>query len=245
MQVKDNFAGQILALWDFKEDPHPISHSCGSHQHHPGHPMHVVSEQHNSSNNTSSASSTTRLVRLEGHRENAGSVLGLAALPLSHTDSHTFHVDDTLADNFEPSLSTVQLDSFFQLVVLMLQSGQFCQFCRNPSALTTSVRLKRGKSKSLSFLLVLHYNYTYYKLKSQIQRIYAVQIKMPGCPSSWLANRASGTLSGHHHLSLRRCWSLNIVDTKHPPHSCQFIVKPSSCDIAGNHLICPPIASES
>ena len=46
-------------------------------------------------------------MRLEGHRENAGSVLGLAALPLSHTDSHTFHVDDTLADNFEPSLSTV------------------------------------------------------------------------------------------------------------------------------------------
>ena len=132
-----------------------------------------------------------------------------------------------------------QLDSFSSSPVV--QSGQFCQFCRNPSALTTSVRLKRGKSQSLSYLLVLHYNY---KLKSQIQRIYAVQIKMPGCPSSWLANRASGTLSGHHHLSLRRCWSLNIVDTKHPPHSCQFIVKPSSCDIAGNHLICPPIASE-
>ena len=110
---------QILALWDLtlKEDPHPISHSCGSHQHHPGHPMHVVSEQHNSSNNTSSASSTTRLVRLEGHRENAGSVLGLAALPLSHTSSHTFHVDDTLADNFEPSLSTVHSATglFFQL----------------------------------------------------------------------------------------------------------------------------------
>ena len=148
---------QILALWDLtlKEDPHPISHSCGSHQHHPGHPMHVVSEQHNSSNNTSSASSTTRLVRLEGHRENAGSVLGLAALPLSHTGSHTFHVDDTLADNFEPPLSTVHSATglFFQLpsspVVLMLQSGQFCQFCRNPSALTTSVRLKRGKSQSL------------------------------------------------------------------------------------------------
>ena len=212
--------------------------------------MHVVSEQHNSSNNTSSASSTTRLVRLEGHRENAGSVLGLAALPLSHTDSHTFHVDDTLADNFEPSLSTVQLDSFFQLVVLMLQSGQFCQFCRNPSALTTSVRLKRGKSQSLIGWL-LHHAALHYDLLHTVTiqisntKIYVVQIKMPGCPSSWLANRASGTLSGHHHLSLRRCWSLNIVDTKHPPHSCQFIVKPSSCDIAGNHLICPPIASES
>ena len=143
-----------------------------------------------------------------------------------------------------------QLDSFSSSpVVLMLQSGQFCQFCRNPSALTTSVRLKRGKSQSLIGWL-LHHAALHYDLLHTVTiqisntKIYVVQIKMPGCPSSWLANRASGTLSGHHHLSLRRCWSLNIVDTKHPPHSCQFIVKPSSCDIAGNHLICPPIASE-
>ena len=61
-----------------------------------------------------------------------------------------------------------QLDSFSSSpVVLMLQSGQFCQCCRNPSALTTSVRLKRGKSQSLFYLLVdfyiiLHYITIYY-----------------------------------------------------------------------------------